>query len=156
MHLEAAEDSKLFYRWSAFWRSWVVILPREIKSDKIMKEKSKFYMDCHLAGRKYHEADLVWDRLRVGMPLRLEREADNRYDPEAVQVIFNSDGEDYLLGYIPRGDNLALAPFFDMGHDDLFDCRISRLNPETQPEQQVQLTINIRRKDDEPRKNGKK
>lgn len=112
-----------------------------------MKEKSKFYMDCHLAGRKYHEADLVWDQLRVGMPLRLEREADNRYDPEAVQVIFNSNGEDFLLGYIPRGDNRSLAPFFDMGHTDLFDCRINRINPEAHPEEQIQLTVRIRRKD---------
>ena len=99
-----------------------------------------------MAGRKYHEADLVWDRLRVGMPLRLEREADNRYDPEAVQVILNSDGEDYLLGYIPRSDNQRLSPFFDMGHDDLFDCRISRLSPELHPEEQVRLTVRIRRK----------
>ena len=123
-------------------------MPHEIKSDKIMKEKSKFYMGCHLAGRKYHEADLVWDRLRVGMPLRLEREADNRYDPEAVQVIFNSDGEDFLLGYIPRGDNRSLAPFFDMGHDDLFDCRISRIAPEEHPEEQIQLTVRIRKKEE--------
>ena len=49
-----------------------------------------------MAGRKFHDADLVWDRLKIGMPLRLEREADNRYDPEAVQVILNSDGEDFL------------------------------------------------------------
>ena len=108
-----------------------------------MKEKSKFYMDCHLAGRKYHDADLVWDQLRVGMPLRLEREPDNRYDPEAVQVVFNNDGEDFLLGYIPRGDNQSLAPFFDMGHDDLFDCRISRISPEKHPEEQIQLTVRI-------------
>ena len=108
-----------------------------------MKEKSKFYLDCHLAGRKYHEADLVWDRLRVGMPLRLEREADNHYDPEAVQVIFNNDGEDFLVGYIPRGDNQRLSPFFDTGHDDLFECRISRLSPEKHPEEQVQLTVKI-------------
>ena len=100
------------------------------------------------AGRKYHEADLVWDKLRVGMPLRLEREPDNRYDPEAVQVIFHNDGEDFLLGYIPRCDNQCLAPFFNMGHDDLFDCRISRISPEKHPEEQIQLTVRIRRKEE--------
>lgn len=99
-----------------------------------------------MAGRKYHEADLVWVRLRVGMPLRLECESDNRYDPEAVQVILNSDGEDFLLGYIPRSDNRSLAPFFDMGHDNLFECRINRINPEAHPEEQVQLTVMIRLK----------
>lgn len=114
-----------------------------------MKAQSKFYMDCHLAGRKFHDADLVWNRLKIGMPLRLEREADNRYDPEAVQVILNSDGEDFLLGYIPRGDNQQLSPFFDMGHNDLFECRINRINPDSHPEAQVQLTIRIRRKEEE-------
>ena len=109
-------------------------------------------MDCHLAGRKFHDADLVWDRLKIGMPLRLEREADNRYDPEAVQVILNSDGEDFLLGYIPRSDNQKLSPFFDMGHDDLFECRINRINPDAHPEAQVQLTIRIRRKEEEDAK----
>ena len=113
-----------------------------------MKAQSKFYMDCHLAGRKFHDADLVWDRLKTGMPLRLEREADNRYDPEAVQVILNSDGEEFLLGYIPRGDNQKLSPFFDMGHDDLFECRINRINPDAHPEAQVQLTIRIRKKEE--------
>ena len=25
-----------------------------------MEAKKKFFMDCHLAGRKYHDADEVW------------------------------------------------------------------------------------------------
>lgn len=113
-----------------------------------MKAKSKFYMDCHLAGRKYYDADLVWDRLRIGLPLHLEREPDNRYDPEAVQVILHNDGEEFLLGYIPRGDNQNLAPFFDMGYNNLFDCRINRINPEAHPEAQVHLTISVRKNGD--------
>jgi hypothetical protein len=30
-----------------------------------MIAKKLFFMDCHLAGRKYHEADEVWDDLKV-------------------------------------------------------------------------------------------
>ena len=26
-----------------------------------MESKKKYFMDCHLAGRKYHDADEVWD-----------------------------------------------------------------------------------------------
>ena len=111
-----------------------------------MKENSKYYMDCHLAGRKYHDADLVWDQLRIGLRLRLEREPDNRYDPEAIQVVFNNDGEDFLLGYIPRGDNQRLSPFFDMDRGEMFDCRISRISPEKHPEEQIQLTVRIKKK----------
>ncbi len=113
-----------------------------------MKAHRKFYFDCHLAGRKYHDADLVWDQLRVGMPVRLEREADNRYDPEAVQVILTIDDEDYLLGYIPRSVNQNLTPFFDMGWGCLFDCCISRIAPEAHPENQIRLTVRIHQRDD--------
>lgn len=121
-----------------------------------MKAHQTFFMDCHLAGRKYHDADLVWEYLRVGQQLRLEREMGNPYDANAVQIIFNKDGEDYLLGYIPRSDNRQLAPFLEMGWEDLFDCRISSLNPDTHPENQVRLTIRIKRKKEETPKADKR
>lgn len=108
-----------------------------------------FYMDCHLAGRKFHDADLVWNDLKIGTPLRLERDMQNPHDPNAVQVIFNKEGEDYLLGFIPRSENQQIAAFLEMGWTNVFDCSISKLNPDTHPEQQVQLTIRIKR-------NGKK
>lgn len=110
-----------------------------------MKAHQTFFMDCHLAGRKYYDADLVWDYLRVGQSLRLERDMQNPHDPKAVQVIYNKDGEDYLLGFIPRSDNQQLAAFLEMGWTDIFDCRINSLNPDTHPENQVHLTISIRR-----------
>ena len=76
-----------------------------------MKSHQKHFMSCHLAARQYYDADLVFEYLRVGKEVRLEREMDNPHDPNAVQVIFNTDGEDYLLGYIPRSDNRAIADF---------------------------------------------
>jgi len=114
-----------------------------------MKAHQMFYMDCHLAGRKFHDADLVWNDLKIGTPLRLERDMQNPHDPNAVQVIFNKEGEDYLLGFIPRSENQQIAAFLEMGWTNVFDCSISKLNPDTHPEQQVQLTIRIKR-------NGKK
>ena len=110
-----------------------------------MKAHQMYYMDCHLAGRKYYDADLVWDYLRVGQQLRLERDLQNPHDPYAVQVIYTKDGEDYLLGFIPRTDNKQIAGFLEMGWEDLFDCRISGINPDTHPENQVRLTISIKR-----------
>ena len=112
-----------------------------------MKAHNQFFMSCHLAGRTYHDADLVWDDLKIGQTLRLEREPENPYDANAVQVIFNKDGEDFLLGYIPRNENSNLVAFLDAGWGELFNCRISQLNPERHPEQQVQLTIRIKKND---------
>lgn len=106
-------------------------------------------MSCHLAARKYYDADLVWDYLRVGQEVRLEREADNPHDPNAVQVIYAHNGEDYLLGYIPRSDNSELADFLEMGWGGIFRCVVSGINPDTHPENQVQLTISILRHKEE-------
>jgi hypothetical protein len=70
-----------------------------------MEAKKLYFMDCHLAGRMYHDADEVWDDLKVGTILKLERDKDNRHDPNAVAVIYeqkDKKGEmldEFLIGY---------------------------------------------------------
>ena len=60
-------------------------------------------MECYLAGRKYHDADEVWNQLKVGTVFQLVRDLSNRYDVNAVALTFRAeDGEDYLIGYIPQ------------------------------------------------------
>ena len=110
-----------------------------------MEAKKMYFMDCHLAGRMYHDADEVWDELKVGTILRLERDKDNRHDVNAVMVIYEKDGEEYKIGYIPRGENETLANFLEMGWNNIFECRICKINEETHPEKQVHLTIKIKR-----------
>ena len=112
-----------------------------------METKKLYFMDCHLAGRMYHNADEVWEGLKVGTLARLERELDNRHDPNAVMVVYEKDGEEFKIGYIPRGENVELANFLDMGWNNVFVCRISGIKPEAHPENQVHLTIKIKRND---------
>ena len=38
-----------------------------------------------------------------------------------------------------------IANFLEMGWTDIFECRISKLDPEVHPEEQVHLTIRIKR-----------
>lgn len=120
--------------------------------DGVMETKKKYFMDCNLTGRKYHDADEVWDELKVGTILRLELDKENRVDPNAVQVIYerlNKAGkktDEFLIGYIPRDCNETIANFLEMGWDNIFECRISKLNPESHPENQVHLTIRIKQK----------
>ena len=82
-----------------------------------MEMKKMLLMECHLAGRLYHDADEVWDLLRVGTRLSLVRDADNRFDPNAIAVGFPlGDGEDdVIIGYVPAARNEVLAKFLDMG-----------------------------------------
>ena len=53
-----------------------------------METKKLYFTDSRLAGRKYHDADEVWEQLRVGTLLRLERDRENRTDANAVMVVY--------------------------------------------------------------------
>lgn len=115
-----------------------------------MKARKLFFMECHLAGRQYHDVDEVWDRLKVGTKLRLERDMENRFDPNAVAVMYDERMEDgdvvsYLLGYIPAEENETIAQFLEMGWSQCFACTISKMNPEAHYENQIRLTIRINR-----------
>ena len=115
-----------------------------------MEAKKLYFMDCHLAGMMYHEADEVLDKLKVGTKLTLERDLENRYDPNAVKVVYCDTEADqtktsqYVVGYIPRDENSELAAFLEMGWGEIFECRINRIIPDAHPEQQVHLTIKIK------------
>ena len=114
-----------------------------------MKAKKLFFKECNLAGRQYHDVDEVWEELRVGTCLSLERDLDNRYDKNAVAVVYRDVDvdtgivEEYLLGYIPSDENETIAKLLEMGWDKIFECRISKINPEAHYENQIRLTIRI-------------
>lgn len=112
-----------------------------------MEAKKKFFMDCHLAGRMYHDADEVWDKLKVGTVLRLERDLDNRYDKNAVAVMFDDKEADdaFCIGYLPKEENETIANLLEMGWNNIFECRISKINADAHPEQQIHMTIKIKR-----------
>ena len=118
-----------------------------------MLAKKIYFMDCHLAGRKYHDADEVWNELKVGTALRMVLDKENRHDANAVAVIYDQKNEkgdvldEFIIGYIPRGENENIANMLEMGWSDIFECRISKINPDAHPEEQVYLTIKLRRKE---------
>ena len=116
-----------------------------------MVAKKMYFMDCRLAGRKYHDADEVWDELKVGTILKLRRDKENRIDPYAVEVVYERKDkkekveDEFCIGFIPRDENETIASFLEMGWDNVFECRISKINPDAHPENQVHLTIKIKR-----------
>ncbi len=111
-----------------------------------MKAKKAFYKECHVAGRKYHDADFVFEQLNVGTKLHLVRDTNNRYDPDAIALLYHTNDGEFIIGYIPSNENEEMARFLDMGWTDLFDCRISRINPLAHYEQQIHITIRINQK----------
>lgn len=113
-----------------------------------METKKLFFMECHLAGRQYHDANEVWDSLKIGTVLALERDPDNKYDHEAILLKFvDPDTQnEYKLGYIPSVHNSQLAALMDMGWGDIFECRISQINPQEHYERQIRITLQVKKR----------
>jgi hypothetical protein len=88
-----------------------------------------------LAGFRYHAGAEVWDELRVGDRLDLEREPDNPYDANAISVSWRGR----KLGYVPRRDNAALAWGLDRGQ--ALRARISRLSPHPNPARRIEFEV---------------
>ena len=120
------------------------------------KYKKLYYRECRLAARQYYDCDEVWNELKVGTELQLVRDKDNVHDKNAVAVVYTrldslrvagSDDDDNMfhLGYIPRTDNDAFAPFLEMGWNDMFECRICKIDPEAHYEYQITLAVKIKR-----------
>lgn len=65
-----------------------------------------------IAGTRYVDNQDVFKRLEKNDPLLLEREADNKYDSNAIKVL-TIDGK--KLGYIPKSDNSIYARLMDSG-----------------------------------------
>lgn len=117
-----------------------------------MKAKKCYFKECHVAGRQYHDANEVWGELKGGTRLWLVRDEANRYDPSAVAIVYrrptderncDPEGEEFVLGYIPRDENRDLACFFDMGWSEVFECRLSRICPDSHYEQQLHVIIKV-------------
>lgn len=129
-----------------------------------MKTKKLYFMECNVAGRQYHDADEVWKELKVGTRLRLVRDMDNRYDPQAVAIVYDKPIDDadldrnalyldarcvddqvdeYVLGYVPRTDNKGIAALLEMGWNNVFECRISKIDEEEHYNEQIRVTIRI-------------
>jgi len=88
-----------------------------------------------LAGFRYHAATEVWDELRVGDALIMERERDNPHDANAVSLSWHG----CKLGYVPRRENAALAWGLDRGEP--LRARISRLSQHPNPARRIEFEV---------------
>jgi len=94
----------------------------------------------HIAGFGYWEGCDAFEQLKIGSELELVREADNAFDPYAVAIYFG----DYKLGFIPRGSNHDISKYLDMGLEDIYEVKITRITPDAHPEDQVEVNIYIK------------
>ena len=91
-----------------------------------------------LAGSQYYALAQVWDQLRPGDRLTLEREPGNRHDRNAVRVDWNGQP----LGYVPRAENRAVARALDAGEP--LEARVAKLRDDPNPWRRVEFEVYLR------------
>lgn len=114
----------------------------------------KALLECPVAGIGFHDIDDVWDELYVGAKIALVRERCNKYDRNAVAVALaddydgDPDGFDFnfILGYIPRTCNSAIAAILDTGHGDIIEAEISEMNERAPYSDRLHITVYVKAK----------
>ena len=90
-----------------------------------------------LAGSQYHQLNDLKDLIRVGDPLELRREPENRHDPNAVRVFWRG----HSLGYLPRKENAAVAKAMDGGEP--VSANIEDMKQDPNPWKRLRVSVYI-------------
>lgn len=127
------------------------ILPPGIPKPPVLKYKRIFFKECAVAGVSFHLPydDELWDELCEGTKIALVRDRNNEHDKNAVAVAladdFDGDPEDFdfdfILGYIPRAENMEMAAMMDAGYADKFEAEITTFNRHGSLNDRIRITI---------------
>ena len=106
----------------------------------------KVHLDnFHIAGFGYWEGCEAFEHLKIGTCFQLVREENNQFDPYAVAIYY----EEFKLGFIPRSNNHDISKYLDMGLDDIYEVRITRITPDVHPENQVEVILYLKNQNPE-------
>ncbi len=109
---------------------------------KVNRQEMKRHLaNFHIAGFGYWDGCEAFEYLKIGTRLDFVREENNQFDPYAVAIYYKN----YKLGFIPRDSNQEISKYLDMGWDDLYEIRVTRITPDVHPESQVEVVVHIRR-----------
>lgn len=102
-----------------------------------MKTFSKYYADYNVAGVRYWDAPLVIKKIDVGDTINLVPEPDNPEDYNAIALYWNGT----KIGYVPRSENELIAQLFRFGHEDVFECRVLKVDKKANTWEQIHVGL---------------
>lgn len=131
----------------------------EIREESLYDRK--VILECPVAGIMYHDIHEIWDDLYVGAEVVLVRDSKNSHDKNAVAVAFPASCYDkpddifFILGYIPRKDNAAIATLLDMGYGEMIKAEISDMKEHVSYSDRLHITVYLRSKHPIPPKDDR-
>lgn len=100
-----------------------------------VETRSVLIQESPIAGFQFHQGNAIWPSLSVGAGLKLVREPQNIHDADAVAVYFQNE----MLGYVPRGENSAIAQMLDRGES--LAASVSRLQVADDPWERIRFNV---------------
>ena len=86
------------------------------------------FEQCFIAGWDHADGNAAISKgLITGQEVKLRREAENKFDTNAIEVMWAGASPMIKLGYVPRVSNGALALLLDEGR--AYKARVVEVNP---------------------------
>ena len=104
-----------------------------------MTESPTYNYEFYVAGVKFHQLKEIIGELEVGNELILQPEPTNKFDPNAVKILYDYEETPFMLGYVPAKISASVSASFEVGS---CECIITELNPAEKP--WLQLKVGIR------------
>ena len=97
---------------------------------------------CFIAGWDHADGNAaVMEGLSTGQAIKLRREPENRFDPNAIEVMWPGASPMIKLGYVPRVSNGALAILLDEGR--VYKAQVVELNPASTNPWNCAITVEV-------------
>lgn len=105
------------------------------------EEKEKLY-EFYVAGVQHHQLKTCINEVQVGDELEMIPEPTNKYDPNAIQLLYPTGDEEFtMVGYVPasKGEYSAKVSAEMMIRD--LKCIVTEINPSAKTWEQLKVAI---------------
>jgi len=95
-----------------------------------------------IAGVQFRPKDEIrkaMKEIKVGELLMLEPEPSNKYDPNAVKIIFLQDITGYFIGYVPKKFSAEVAGLLEAGIE--LECVVKSIDPSAKPWEMCKVVV---------------
>lgn len=103
-----------------------------------MKKKKEYLTHFDIAGFTYWDGALAFENLKPGVQLSLKWEEENRHDPQAVALYYDT----LKLGYVPKDNNTLIYKILKLQLNCLMAV-VQRADAAKHPEHQVGVVVHL-------------
>lgn len=108
----------------------------EVEEEAPYKVTHKFF----IAGVQHHQMHKVLDKLEEDFYLQLVSEPTNKYDPNAIKIVFPIvQEENVMLGYVPKRFSSEVSALIEL--DKTLECVITILGKNAKPWEMCEVEI---------------